>query len=159
MSASNVNAHLLLVEDNRADALLFRMALRGMCYVQVVEDGDQALARLRKEGPYAGQPLPNLVVLDLNLPKRSGLEVLALMKQDRRLARIPVLVLSTSSNPRDIVNAYETGAAAYLRKPTDLDETNRMLGMVEQFWFGVALLPREDAPEDRIEPAAASGCS
>jgi CheY-like chemotaxis protein len=150
-----VTSHLLLVEDNRADALLFRMALRGLCQVQVLEDGDEALARLRKEGPYAGLPLPSLVVLDLNLPKRSGLEVLALMKQDRRLSRIPVLVLSTSNNPRDIVDAYETGAAAYLKKPTDLDETTRMLAMVEQFWFGVAMLPREDAPEDRMEPAVA----
>jgi CheY-like chemotaxis protein len=117
--------NILLVEDNPADVYLARLALQneGLCKnLRVVEYGEQALAFLKREGRYADAFPPDLVILDLNLPRMSGFTVLAAMKADPVLRTIPVIVFSTSSAEHDLRQAYELGAAYYLTKPNTLQE-------------------------------------
>ena len=129
---------ILLVEDSAPDAMLIRQALREAGVhgdVEVVTDGEQALARLR------GGPPPDLMLLDLNLPRKDGREVLAEIKCDDDLCEIPVIVLTTSSAPHDVAFAYRHCANSYIRKPLGLDrlvETARAIG---DFWFRTATLP------------------
>ena len=129
---------ILLVEDSAPDAMLIRQALREAGVhgdVEVVTDGEQALARLR------GGPPPDLMLLDLNLPRKDGREVLAEIKCDDDLCEIPVIVLTTSSAPHDVTFAYRHCANSYIRKPLGLDrlvETARAIG---DFWFRTATLP------------------
>jgi two-component system, chemotaxis family, response regulator Rcp1 len=117
--------NILLVEDNPADSYLTTLALRdeGLCQnLQVVEYGEQALAFLRQEGPYKDAFHPDLVILDVNLPRMNGLAVLAAMKADPILRRIPVIVFSTSSAEQDVSQAYRLGAAHYFVKPNTIHE-------------------------------------
>ena len=130
---------ILLVEDSAPDAMLIRQALREAGVegeVDWVTDGEQAMARLRRG------PAPDLMLLDLNLPRKDGREVLSEMKCDEDLCEIPVIVLTTSSAPHDVSFAYRHCANSYIRKPLGLDrlvETARAIG---DFWFGTATLPR-----------------
>ena len=130
---------ILLVEDSAPDAMLIRQALREAGVegdVEVVTDGEQALDRLR------GGPAPDLVLLDLNLPRKDGREVLSEIRCDDDLCEIPVIVLTTSSAPHDVTFAYRHCANSYIRKPLGLDrlvETARAIG---DFWFRTATLPR-----------------
>ena len=135
---------VLLVEDNPGDVRLTLEVLRESRVatdVTVAGDGDEALAVLRGEGSHADRRRPSLVLLDLNLPRKSGLEVLAEVKSDRNLRRVPVVVLSGSSAAHDVVRAYDLHANAYVTKPLDLNEFIAALRAVETFWLDLATLP------------------
>ena len=135
---------ILLVEDNVGDVRLTREALREAdvaVELTAVPDGDQALAFLRREGEYAGARRPDLILLDLNLPKKNGLEVLEEIKRDPDLRRTPVIMLTTSSSARDIAGCYDRGVNCYVVKPLDLDDFTRLVQAINAFWFEVAVLP------------------
>ena len=135
---------ILLVEDKPSAARLLEEAVKeaglvGRLYW--VRDGEEALAFLRREGRFQKAPRPVFVLLDLHLPRRTGLETLAAIKQDRHLRALPVFVLSTSARPEDIAKAYDLQANCYLRKPADLDRLVELLRQIETFWLSTALLP------------------
>jgi CheY-like chemotaxis protein len=135
---------ILLVEDNPGDVELVREALAegGIPNsVNVVADGDEAMAYLRGEGKHAGAVLPDFMLLDLKLPKKGGLEVLAEMKGDAALRRIPVIVLSSSDAPQDVLRAYDLQASCYITKPADLDEFERVMQTIRDFTLTVVKLP------------------
>ena len=142
---------ILLIEDNPDDADLARLAieLSGVsCDVQVARDGAEALSLLL--GPPGGpsQPSgrqPHLVILDLKMPKISGLEVLSAMRANPSTAHIPVVVLTSSSEPRDLADAYDLGANGYVRKPIDVEEFNKAMSCVCSFWLQWNLIPWDDA--------------
>jgi CheY-like chemotaxis protein len=140
----NKTIHLLIVEDNPGDAELARETLSasGRPYdIQVVGDGAEAIDYLRQREPWAGVRRPDLVLLDLNLPRIDGRQVLAEMKGDRGLHAIPVVVLSSSDAERDVASSYELGANCYVTKPVGLDAYQHVVRSVEDYWFGVAKLP------------------
>jgi|HubBroStandDraft_1064217.scaffolds.fasta_scaffold226923_2 CheY-like chemotaxis protein len=117
-------ARILLVEDNAGDVYLFRKALENAelnFELSVIEDGAEALAFARQEGKYAGSSAPDLALLDLNLPKNEGLEVLKAMRHNSHLSKVPVVITSTSANPRERVAAEELGVERYIMKPLDLE--------------------------------------
>ena len=135
---------MLLVEDNPGDVRLTKETLKDaklMVDLHVVGDGVEAIAFLRQEGKYASVPWPDLVLLDLNLPKKDGREVLAEIKQDPDLRRIPVVVLTISSAEEDILKSYNLHANAYVNKPLDLEQFAKITKAIEDFWFTVVKLP------------------
>ena len=134
---------ILLVEDNPGDVRLMREALspKGSTKLLVVEDGEQAIRFLRRANPYADSPRPDLIFLDLNLPRKDGREVLAEIKADTSLRRIPVIVLTTSEADRDVHRVYDLHANCYVRKPTDLDDYLSVIRACENFWLNVVRLP------------------
>jgi chemotaxis family two-component system response regulator Rcp1 len=138
--------NVLLVEDNPGDVRLMREALRNgdsqEKKLDAVEDGEEALAYLHRRFPYTDAPKPDLIFLDLNLPKKDGREVLHEIKQDEELRRIPVIVLTTSEAEKDISRVYELHANCYIKKPTDLDEYMEVIRACEDFWLHVVRLPR-----------------
>lgn len=128
---------ILLVEDNRGDARLVAEALKEspiQTQISVVDDGVQALACLRQEGEYAEMSRPDIILLDLNLPKKDGRQVLTEIKADPTLKRLPVLILTSSVAQEDIIQAYDRGANCYLLKPVGLDEYFALLRAVVDFW-------------------------
>ena len=136
--------HLLIVDDNPADVCLAREALEVCapgCHINSVEDGVEALAFLNHRDKYADAARPDLVILDLNLPKRGGLAVLAAMKAGPELRMIPVIIFSTSKLSQDVTRSYELGANCYVCKPGNLSEFFAAMKAIEQFWFGSATLP------------------
>jgi len=138
---------ILLVEDNPGDVRLTREALReGKVHnnLHVAKDGVEALAFLRKEGDeYAGAVRPDLILLDLNLPRKDGREVLEEIKADPSLRHIPVVVLTSSEAEQDIVRAYDLHANCYVSKPVDLDQFITVVQSIENFWFTIVKLPPE----------------
>jgi len=135
---------LLIVDDNLGDVGLAREALEVCapgCQINGVEDGVEALAFLNRRDKYPNAIRPDLVVLDLNLPKRGGLAVLAAMKAAPDLRRIPVIIFSTSQLNQDVARSYELGANCYVCKPGNLTEFFATMKSIEQFWFGSATLP------------------
>ena len=133
-------AEVLLVEDSPGDVRLTREALKDSVppsRFNVVRDGEEALAFLRRQGPYHNAPSPDLILLDLNLPKKDGREVLAEIKHDPDLKRIPVVVLTTSEAEQDIVRAYDLHANCYITKPMDLDDFLETIREIHRFWFAV----------------------
>jgi two-component system, chemotaxis family, response regulator Rcp1 len=135
---------LLIVDDNPADVGLACEALKQCapgCQISSVADGVEALAYLGRRDKYAGAARPDLVILDLNLPKRDGLAVLAAMKAGPDLRRIPVIIFSTSRLSRDVARSYELGANCYVCKPGNLNEFFAAMKSIEEFWFGSATLP------------------
>ncbi len=137
---------ILLVEDNPGDARLTQEALRdGRVYnkLTVVPDGVEAMAYLRREGRYAEARQPDLILLDLNLPKKDGREVLQEIKADERLRRIPVVVLTSSNAEQDVLKSYGLHANCYVTKPVDLDQFIGAVKAIENFWLTVVTLPRE----------------
>jgi CheY-like chemotaxis protein len=137
---------LLLVEDNPGDVDLVTHAVREFpCDMSVASDGVEALEFLRKEGRHARALDPDLVLLDLNLPRLSGREVLARIKEDPGLKHIPVVILSSSQAARDLLEAYRLHANCFVTKPVDLDEFLASVGAVAQFWLEVAKLPTSSA--------------
>lgn len=135
---------VLLVEDDPGDVRLTEEALKRsklLVMMNVVGDGEQALQYLRQVGPYAGSVRPDLVLLDLNLPKVDGREVLAAVKADPDLRPIPVVVLTTSAADADILKAYGLGGNCYITKPVGFDEFRRIVRAIEEFWFEVVKLP------------------
>ena len=137
-------ARVLQVEDNEADVRLTREALREAgeeLRLAVVGDGEQALAYLRNEDGFEDAPRPHLVLLDLNLPRKDGVEVLHEMRRDPALAQIPVIVLTSSSEARDVDACYAAGANAFVVKSLELDEFIERIGAIREFWLGIAELP------------------
>jgi len=137
---------ILLVEDSPGDVLLTREALRDakICLnLQVAADGEEAMALLRQEGKYAAAPRPDLVLLDLNLPKKDGREVLQEIKADPKLAIIPVVILTTSASEADILHSYQFHANCFVTKPVDLDQFLTVVKGIDNFWLTVVKLPGE----------------
>ena len=138
---------ILLVEDSRGDVRLIQEALQEAKVrnrMTVVGDGEEAMACLRKQGRYARASNPGLILLDLNLPKKNGFEVLQEIKQDEILKRIPVVILTTSQAEQDIVKSYDLYANAYITKPVDLDQFLAVVKAVEGFWLEIVRLPADE---------------
>ena len=138
---------VLLVEDSAADARLTRETLRDanrLIHLHVVADGVEAIAFLRREGPHAQAPRPDLILLDLNLPRMDGREVLALIKDDGSLKAIPIVVLTTSSAEADITRSYELQANCYLTKPVQLDAFESLVKSINDFWLTKVKLPQQE---------------
>ena len=136
--------NILLVEDNPGDVRLMKEALTSSgtrSRLSVVEDGDQALRYLHRDSPYSEAVRPDIIFLDLNLPKRDGREVLAQVKTHTDLRRIPVIVLTTSEASLDVQKAYDLYANCYVRKPNDLDEYLSVVKACENFWLSIVRLP------------------
>ena len=136
---------ILLVEDSPSDTELTIEALKKgkvSNRISIVEDGVQAMEFLRRQGPYAQAPRPDLVMLDLNLPRKDGREVLADMKSDASLRCIPVVVLTTSRAERDVLQAYQLNANCYITKPVDFKQFIELIKSIEHFWLTVVTLPR-----------------
>jgi two-component system, chemotaxis family, response regulator Rcp1 len=135
---------ILLVEDSPGDVRLTQEALReGQVRnnLHVVTDGVEALAFLRRAGKYAAVPRPDVILLDLNLPKKDGREVLAEIKADDDLRRIPVVILTTSQDERDVLRAYDLHANCYIAKPVNLDQFIAVIRSIESFWLTIVTLP------------------
>ena len=135
---------ILLVEDNPGDARLTLEAFKEgkvLNNIKVIGDGVEALAYLRRQGQYAGSIQPDLILLDLNLPKKDGREVLAEIKSDERLKKIPVVVLTTSAAEEDVVRAYGSHANCYITKPVELDNFLRVIQSIESFWLSLVKFP------------------
>lgn len=135
---------ILMVEDNPGDVRLTREALKGgkvLNQLHVVEDGVAALDYLYRRPPYEDAARPDLILLDLNLPKMDGRQVLATIKADETLKLIPVVVLTTSQAEEDVLRAYRLSANCYVTKPVDLHQFNRIVQAIEQFWLTVVSLP------------------
>ena len=135
---------VLLVEDNAADVRLLQEVLRrseASCNLHVARDGEEAMRMLRRQDSYSNLPVPDLVLLDLNLPVKSGREVLAEVKQDPVLRRIPVVVLTTSQAESDVMACYDLHANSYITKPVDLGEFERVVQDIERYWFDRVQLP------------------
>ena len=144
--ALDKTVEILLVEDNPGDARLTQEAIReaqSHNHLNWVIDGVEALTFLRKEGPHRQAPRPDLILLDLNLPRKDGRELLAEIKRDDQLKRIPVIVLTTSEAEEDISRAYRLKANCYITKPPQLDQLVRIIKSIEEFWFRVARLPAQ----------------
>ena len=138
---------VLLVDDNPADTdLTSEVLARNGCpsHIQAVIDGAEAIAFLRRQGKYANALRPDFVILDLNLPKKDGRAVLAEVKADPALRRIPIAIFSTSEASQDIVASYELGANCYVSKPGNLQDFISAVTSIGEFWFGFARLPREE---------------
>ncbi len=136
--------HILLVEDNPADVDLTLEALsedKIANSVDVVKDGIEAMAYLRREGQYHDAKRPAVIFLDLNLPRKDGREVLCELKQDPELCDIPVVVLTTSKEEEDIMRSYKLHANCYISKPVNLAEFHRVVRAIDSFWFQVVALP------------------
>ncbi|HEX8701893.1 MAG TPA: response regulator [Myxococcaceae bacterium] len=135
---------ILLVEDNPGDVRLTIEALKEgkvRNNLSVAKDGVEALAFLRREGPHAGSARPDLILLDLNLPRKDGREVLADIKEDPVLRRIPVVVLTTSKAEEDILRTYDLHANCYITKPVDLEQFISVVKSIDDFWLSVVRLP------------------
>ena len=140
-------AEILLVEDNPGDVELTREALSDAKIsnnLHVVQDGVEAMAFLRHQGRYAGAPRPDLILLDLNLPKKDGREVLTEIKEDADLRIIPVVVLTTSKADEDIMKSYRQHVNSYITKPVDFAGFTKVVKSIECFWFSVVVLPPKE---------------
>lgn len=141
---------ILLVEDNPGDVRLTQEALKDskiLNHLSVVGDGMEAMAFLRREGKCVDAPRPDLILLDLNLPKKDGREVLKEIKEDPNLKRIPVVVLTTSRSEQDILRTYDLHANCYITKPVDLEQFVNVVQSIESFWFSIVKLP----PNEKLE--------
>ncbi|WP_063534742.1 response regulator [Burkholderia sp. MSMB1589WGS] len=135
---------ILLVEDSPTDVMMTREALeyyKVLNPLRVVEDGVAAMAYLRREGPYASALRPGLIILDLNLPKKSGREVLQELKLDPDLSTIPVVILTTSKSDEDVARSYGLHANCYITKPVDFAKFTHVVHSINEFWLGVVTLP------------------
>lgn len=137
---------IFLVEDNKADIRLIQEALKNTSLpheVVTVRDGIEAMAFLRREGEYHNAPRPDLILLDLNLPKKDGREVLAEIKTDAKLKRIPVIVLTTSHNEEDIFHSYDLHVNCYITKSRNISQLFKIVKRIEDFWLETVTLPNE----------------
>ncbi len=135
---------ILLVEDNPGDARLTQEAMRAAKLsnnLHIVEDGVEAMEFLRRQGRFGDAPRPDLILLDLNLPRMDGREVLAEVKSDPDLRRIPVVVLTTSRAEEDVIRAYDLHANCYVTKPVDLAQFMKIVAQIDEFWVKVVTLP------------------
>jgi len=141
----NQPIEILLVEDNPGDVRLTIEAFKDghvLNNLSVACDGVEALAFLRRQGQYAGAPRPDLILLDLNLPRKDGREVLADIKTDDELKHIPVVILTTSAADTDVLRTYQLHANCYILKPVDLEQFLRVTRLIEEFWLTIVKLPR-----------------
>ena len=148
---------ILLVEDNIGDIRLTEEALkesRLIVNLSVARDGMEAIEFLRGKGQHAIEPAPDLILLDLNLPRKDGREVLAEIKNDAELRRIPVVVLTTSEAEFDILTTYGLHANCYINKPVDMDQFIKVVKMLEEFWFTIVKLPPRDCPTEAAQMMA-----
>jgi CheY-like chemotaxis protein len=137
---------ILLVEDNPGDARLTREALsqsKVRNNLHRASDGEEAMAFLRRQGAFAQMPTPDLILLDLNLPRRDGREVLEEIKNDAGLKHIPVVILTSSQAEEDIIRSYQLHANCFITKPVDLEQLTKVVQGIEQFWFTLVKLPPE----------------
>lgn len=144
MVGENRPVEILLVEDNPGDERLTREALKeGKVYSNLhwVKDGVEALEFLRRQGKYSSAPRPDIILLDLNLPKKDGREVLSVIKRDHELKQIPVVVLTTSKAEEDVLKSYELHANCYVTKPVDLEKFIHVVQSIDRFWLTVVTLP------------------
>src|SRR6185436_18896326 len=136
---------ILLVEDNEGDILLTLEAfkeIKAKNSIAVVKDGEEAIEFLKKQGQYADSVMPNLILLDINMPKLNGMEVLDFIKKDEKLKKIPVVMLTTSSSESDIAACYERSANCFITKPLDFGKFLNVVEAIESFWFTIAQLPK-----------------
>lgn len=136
---------ILLVEDNEGDMILTMEALESLQHQHVisrVKDGEQAIHFLKKENLFEQAFIPDLILLDINLPKVDGKEVLSFIKQSNEFKKIPVIILSTSNSERDIEECYTCGANCYVVKPSDLEGYVKVIHAIESFWLNIAHLPQ-----------------
>jgi CheY-like chemotaxis protein len=143
--APNRNVEILIVDDNIGDVVLTKEALRGTHFtnrVSTVRDGIEALEFLRREGAFTGAPRPDLILLDINMPRKNGCEVLTEIRGDENLKLIPVIILTSSEAQDDIRRAYELRANCFVTKPADLDEMVKIVQAIDHFWISIAKLPR-----------------
>ena len=146
MTTTHARAQILLVEDNPGDVLLTEEALSEAKVandVHVARDGEEAMAFLRRESGFTDAPRPDLILLDLNLPRKDGREVLAEVKADPALRRIPVIVLTTSEAEEDILRSYDLHANSYVTKPLDIDDFLGAVRKIEGFWLELVRLPED----------------
>jgi len=135
---------ILLIEDDPGDVELTKEAMEDsklFTHLHVVEDGEEAMAFLKREGQYADAPKPDLILLDLNLPRKDGRQVLKEVKEDSDLKVIPVVILTTSSAEEDILRSYRLGANCYVTKPVGLEQFIKVVEAIDNFWFTVVKLP------------------
>jgi CheY-like chemotaxis protein len=141
---------ILLVEDNAGDVRLTQEALKEAKmhnHLTVASDGVEALAILRKKGNYAAAATPDIILLDLNLPKISGTEVLAQIKNDEALKQIPVVIVTSSKAEEDVAKSYKLHANCYVTKPINLDQFIKVVRSIEDFWFTIVRLPAAKSPK------------
>jgi len=141
---TNQQVEILLVEDNEDDIVIIQEVFADMrlaTLINVVRDGEEALAYLRRKGKYKVARMPDLILLDINMPKMNGFEVLEEMKKDPRLQSLPVIMLTTSHREEDVVRAYEKGACSYIHKLVDLDQFKQLIKQFEQYWTGISRVP------------------
>jgi two-component system, chemotaxis family, response regulator Rcp1 len=140
--------HILLVDDNEGDILLTREALeeaRIINKISIAHDGMEAIDFLRRTPPFGNSDIPDLILLDINLPKMDGTEVLSIIKNDPDLRRIPVIMLTTSSSEKDIYASYDNYANCYITKPVDLERFMDVVRTIEDFWISIVKLPKTHA--------------
>lgn len=141
---------ILLVEDNPGDVCLMLEAFKVdklLHNINVVGDGVEAMAFLHREGKYIEVPIPDLIILDLSMPKKNGREVLAEIKKDPKLRRIPVIVFTTSQAEQDVLRCYDLHANCYITKPVDFDRFDEVFRSIKEFWHGIVKLPRSERNE------------
>lgn len=139
--------HILLVEDNAGDVLLIKEALedgRVANDLSICRDGEQAIRCLSREGEYADAVRPDIIILDINLPRKNGHEVLEFIKEHKELKQIPVIMLTTSSSEKDIMQSYSNHANCYITKPLEVEDFLKAVIEIEQFWINLVKLPGED---------------
>ena len=144
LTANSSPIDLLLIEDDPGDVVMTREALSGakvLHNLHVIDNGESAVAFVKRQGQYADAPRPDLILLDLNLPRLDGREVLALIKADESLRQIPVVILTTSDAEEDIARSYDLHANAYVTKPVDFEAFMRIVRQVDDFFLSVARLP------------------
>lgn len=150
MTFPNYPIEILVVEDNPADVRLIEEALREGKFnnrLSVAEDGAEAIEFLRRQGKYLTAKRPDLILLDLNLPKKDGREVLAEIKEDEDLRKIPVVVLTTSRAEEDIVRSYKLHANCFISKPVGIEQFMEVVRQIEEFWLSIVKLPSRQASE------------
>jgi len=151
-------AEILLAEDNDDDVELTRQGLRRaklLVNLHRVEDGEKCLAFLRKQGEYQNVPTPDLILLDLNMPRMSGQEVLAEMIKDDHLKGLPVVILTTSEQEQEVFKMYNMRCSSYIVKPVDFDQFLKVVRTIAEYWFTVVVLPKVGSTEKATAPARA----
>ena len=144
--AAQRTVEILLVDDNIGDVVLMKEALKGAEFpnrVSVVRDGCEALEFLRRTGKFANASRPDLILLDINMPRKNGCEVLEEVRSDEELRLIPIVILTSSEAEDDIRRSYELGANCFVTKPADLDEMVRVVQAINHFWITITKLPRQ----------------
>ncbi len=143
-------AEILLVDDNEADVVLTTrcfMKAKLLVNLHSVENGERCMAFLRKEGPFATMPTPDLILLDLNMPVMDGREVLAEISMDKDLRHLPVVILTTSAEERDVLLMYKLRCSSYITKPVDFEKLMEVIRQISNYWLTVVVLPPQHSPK------------